>query len=82
MTRIAFAAAALTTALLADSGVALAQRYTQYPVCAIYGFRTQSCAFHTMQQCYMSISGRGGWCEANPLYQPPGRGKRSAKRSS
>ena len=80
MVRIAIAGIALMTAVVTDSGAALAQRYTNYPVCAIYSFRTQSCAFQNFAQCYMSVSGRGGWCEANPFYQPP-RVRRPAKRS-
>ena len=80
MTRPIIAAAVLATAAIAGSDPALAQRYTQYPVCAIYSFRTQSCAFHTFEQCWMSVSGRGGWCEPNPFYRPPaGRSGRSRR---
>jgi hypothetical protein len=50
---------------------ASAQRYTNYPVCAVYGLRTTSCAFNTMAQCYASISGRGGYCVLNDAYVPP-----------
>jgi hypothetical protein len=75
------AAAALSIAVLAGSSPALAQRYTNYPVCAVYSFRTQSCAFQNFAQCYMSVSGRGGWCEANPFYEPP-RTRRGTKRRS
>jgi hypothetical protein len=74
MTRFAIALAALTcTAILAGTP-ALAQRYTHYPVCAVYGGirgGTESCAFMNFAQCYMSVSGRGGYCTANPFYQPP-----------
>ncbi|HWM45732.1 MAG TPA: DUF3551 domain-containing protein [Xanthobacteraceae bacterium] len=78
MTKLAIAAAAMAVGL-GYSGTAMAQRYTNYPVCAVYSWRTQSCAFMNFQQCYMSVSGRGGWCELNPFYQPP-RGKRSRSR--
>jgi hypothetical protein len=77
MVKIMLAAPVLATALLADCGAALAQRYTHYPVCAVYGWRTQSCAFMNFAQCQMSVS--GGYCQANPFYEPP-RGKRAAKR--
>lgn len=59
--------------LLPFVGTAHAQRYTQYPVCAVYGgfgSRTVSCAFNNFAQCQMSVSGRGGYCEANPDYRP------------
>lgn len=60
-------------ALLALGGAAQAQRYTQYPVCAVYGGfanRVVSCAFNNFAQCQMSVSGRGGFCEPNPDYRP------------
>ena len=81
MIKLATAAAALVLAVLAATPSS-AQRYTHYPVCAVYGgWRggTESCAFMNFQQCYMSVSGRGGYCTANPFYDPP-RGKRTAKR--
>ena len=62
-----------TLALLALGGAAQAQRYTQYPVCAVYGgfgSRTVSCGFNNFAQCQMSVSGRGGFCEPNPDYRP------------
>lgn len=68
-------------ALLALGGVAQAQRYTNYPVCAVYGGfgnRIVSCAFNNFAQCQMSVSGRGGFCEPNPDYRPARkRGRRS-----
>jgi hypothetical protein len=82
MTRIAVTMAAVTLAFLTIDDAALAQRYTNYPVCAVYGgWRggTESCAFMNFQQCYMSVSGRGGYCIANAFYEPP-RGRRAVKR--
>lgn len=76
--RIATAAAILLLSA-AMGGPAAAQRYTNYPVCAVYSFRTESCAFMNFAQCYMSVSGRGGYCTANPFYEPP-RGRRAVKR--
>jgi len=73
MKLLALALAAFTLAL-GSFETAQAQRYTNYPVCAVYNdSRTASCAFDTMAQCYASVSGRGGWCEANVDYQSPGR---------
>ena len=63
---------------MAASPDAVAQRLN-YPVCAVYSFRTVSCAFDTMAQCYASVSGRGGYCEPNAWYQPPAKAKRKKK---
>jgi hypothetical protein len=82
MTKIVMTIAAVTIALLASNDAARAQRYTNYPVCAVYGgWRggTESCAFMNFQQCYMSVSGRGGYCIANAFYEPP-RGRRAVKK--
>jgi hypothetical protein len=73
MKLIAVALTAFTLGLVSFE-TAQAQRYTNYRVCAVYNdARTASCAFNTMEQCYASVSGRGGWCEANVDYQSPGR---------
>jgi hypothetical protein len=45
-----------------------------YPWCAYYnlGFGgATNCGFVTLQQCQAAISGVGGSCGANPMYQPP-----------
>ena len=72
MTKFLFILAALALAVL-SGGAARAQMYPQYPFCAVYGFRTMSCGFNTMAQCLATVSGRGGSCEPNPVYQPPTR---------
>ncbi len=67
--------------LTLESRSAAAQRLN-YPYCAVlFDARTTSCAFNTMQQCLMTVSGRGGFCEANAWYQPPAQAKRKKKRS-
>jgi len=47
-----------------------------YPWCAYYnmgGFGgATNCGFATWQQCQTAISGVGGPCGANPMYQPQG----------
>jgi hypothetical protein len=46
-----------------------------YPWCAIYGtgFEGTNCGFASFQQCLTNVSGIGGFCEPNNLYQlPPG----------
>ncbi len=71
-------AAAFAVLMFAGTDSAVAQRYTNYPYCAVYGGRgapDQSCAFNTMAQCQMSVSGRGGYCLRNVDYQPRGRRK-------
>ena len=54
-----------------------------YPWCAYYndqegGFT--NCGFATFQQCLAAVSGVGGDCGANPMYQPAPGPYRSAKR--
>jgi Protein of unknown function (DUF3551) len=43
-----------------------------HPWCAYYGpeFGATNCGFATFQQCLAAISGVGGSCGANPMYQP------------
>ena len=76
MKNLVISTAALALMVLGGS-VAEAQRYTNYPVCAVYGgsrSSVTSCAFDNFEQCRMSVSGRGGYCELNQDYRP--RGKR------
>jgi Protein of unknown function (DUF3551) len=54
-----------------------------YPWCAYYndqegGFT--NCGFVTFQQCLAAVSGVGGDCGANPMYQPAPGPYRSTKR--
>jgi uncharacterized protein DUF3551 len=63
-----FAAAPLL--VLALAGDASAQNY---PWCAQYGFRSgggRNCGFVNWQQCMATVSGIGGYCEPNAMYQP------------
>jgi Protein of unknown function (DUF3551) len=43
-----------------------------YPWCAQYGGHIggRNCGFWTYQQCRATVSGIGGYCEANPMYVP------------
>jgi hypothetical protein len=46
-----------------------------YPWCAYYNFfhgGATNCGFATWEQCQAAISGVGGSCGANPMYQPRG----------
>jgi len=44
-----------------------------YPWCAHYlsPNGVHNCGFITWQQCFATVSGIGGTCEANPLYTAP-----------
>jgi len=56
----------------------------EYPWCAQYGGRGggggRNCGFVTLEQCRATISGIGGWCEPNQLYNGPT--ERRAKKAS
>ena len=43
----------------------------EYPWCAFYGPSTQNCGFVSFAQCRATISGVGGHCGQNPMYQGP-----------
>ena len=74
--RLALAATIVGLAWFAAPVAATAQAYTNYPYCAVYESWTWSCGFNTMQQCLMTVSGRGGYCQRNPDYRPPARSQR------
>jgi Protein of unknown function (DUF3551) len=45
-----------------------------YPWCAQYGDGmdgARNCGFTTFQQCQADVSGIGGFCEQNNMYQAP-----------
>jgi hypothetical protein len=46
-----------------------------YPWCAYYsgghGGGGTNCGFTTFEQCLATVSGIGGFCDRNTLYQPP-----------
>ena len=53
-----------------------------YPWCAYYGpeFGATNCGFATFQQCLAAVSGAGGDCGGNPMYQPAPGPYRSTQR--
>jgi len=77
--RIVLAAATL---LIAVSAYQPAQAQN-YAWCAIYSGRdmggSKSCTFNTMQQCQMTVSGIGGFCQPN-YYAQGQQPRRKAKR--
>jgi hypothetical protein len=55
--------------LLGGVGSAGAQNY---PWCAQYGTRDSftNCGFVSYEQCRAAISGNGGYCQRNPMFNP------------
>ena len=80
--RMAALALMLTTAALFAPQPAVAAY--NLPWCAQYddGSNILSCAFTSMQQCWETVRGIGGFCRPNFRYalQPPGTEPRRAKR--
>lgn len=68
--RLALLALAVIVASAAASTGAQAQNY---PWCAYYGNgdRGTNCGFVSFAQCLADVSGIGGFCQPNNLYQPP-----------
>ena len=69
--RTALAIAAVSLAgLLAGAPPGKAE--VTYAWCAVYAENDamRNCGFATYQQCQAAISGNGGFCEPNPMYQP------------
>jgi hypothetical protein len=53
-----------------------------YPWCAVYGGDmdgARNCGFTTRDQCTVTVSGIGGFCEPNNLYVPPGTAGRNTR---
>ena len=50
-------------------------RAENYPWCAVLnvGDAAYNCGFVTLEQCRVTVSGVGGFCELNPFYDEPGR---------
>jgi hypothetical protein len=64
----------ITLVALAASLVLLQSNHADaqtYPFCASYNDETgaSNCGFATMEQCRAAISGAGGFCGVNPVYQ-------------
>jgi hypothetical protein len=70
--RIMFAA---LFALVAGSGMAIAQTSDPYRWCSVYGGAenggSSNCYFMTLEQCRANVSGVGGFCSPNPFYTGP-----------
>lgn len=60
--------------LVALLGIEKPAEAQNYPWCAQYGptpSAPTNCGFVTFQQCLDTISGIGGFCVRNNMYQPP-----------
>jgi hypothetical protein len=59
--------------LVASTAIETSAQAQNYPWCAQYGsgFGASNCGFSTLQQCQADVSGIGGFCQPNNLYQPP-----------
>ena len=56
-----------------STGIGTRAQAEEYPWCAILnmGDASYNCGFETREQCMVSVSGIGGWCQPNTLYQAP-----------
>jgi len=72
--RTIFTVAALAAASVAASlsGASSVRAEITYPWCAQYSDEAgaRNCGFSTWDQCRAAISGNGGYCIENPMYQP------------
>jgi uncharacterized protein DUF3551 len=64
---ILLAAASLVVLMPAPEAAA-----QNYPWCAQYTVRggARNCGFVSFAQCMATVSGIGGWCEQNAMFQP------------
>ena len=51
-----------------------------YPWCGQYARDGRNCGFSTYDQFRAAISGNGGYCIENPMYQPTAEGGFSTRR--
>jgi hypothetical protein len=69
-------------AIAAMAALARPAAAIEYPWCAQYGGRGdggRNCGFSTFEQCMVTVSGIGGFCERNSFYTGPA--ERPAKRA-
>lgn len=67
--RMLLAALAFTVIGLA-AGAEPSYAEITYPWCAQYARDGRNCGFSTWEQCRATVSGTGGFCVENPMYQP------------
>jgi hypothetical protein len=61
------------------AGIGTSAQAQNYPWCAVLnmGDAAYNCGFVSRQQCMASVSGIGGFCQENNLYQPPATSRAS-----
>ncbi len=78
--KLALAAAALSAMPAFLPAFATPAAAIDYPWCAQYGGPDggggRNCGFVSYQQCMLTVSGIGGFCEQNSFYNPPPTTKR------
>ena len=80
---IPLAAAVLFACTVSASAPAQAEPAFNYPWCAHYMMQNgpKNCGFTTLAQCWQTVSGIGGFCDANPAYVPGKLQAPTSKRS-
>jgi len=75
---------ALGILVVVTVGVGTPAQAQNYPWCAHYGtdFSGNNCGFTTFEQCLVTLSGIGGFCERNTQYVPPTRPGPAATRNA
>ena len=71
------AAPAVALPVTLSNAPANALPYDPYPGCADYSARNRggsNCGFLTIEQCWATVSGIGGFCRAQPILQPRANG--------
>jgi len=72
MSRYAILGSIVTSLIWISAASAETPRAFNYPWCAHYMMQSgpKNCGFTTLAQCWQSVSGIGGFCDANPAYIP------------
>lgn len=70
--RLPALALSLALAAFAAAAVPTGTHAQNYPWCAVYnmGDNAYNCGFATYEQCMVTVSGIGGFCEPNTQFQP------------
>ena len=80
-----FRFARILTALAAPALLAPSPAHAniEYPWCAVYGGMSgggTNCGFSTIEQCRLTVSGIGGFCEPNQFYNSRAQAEPKHKR--
>jgi Protein of unknown function (DUF3551) len=69
--------------VLVASAIGTSAEAQNYPWCAYYGddFGGTNCGFVSYDQCMMTVTGIGGFCDRNTQYVPPGQAMHPSERA-